>query len=121
MKKLLVVLIVLLTAVSLSADPINLGNFPVGQWLDARYDAVWDFSSSNIRILSTGGIVLYDFSTKTINDFKVILEGAQPGITFTCPEAGRSYKFLKPLTNSDLVMEIERSAYPRYSVTMMKY
>jgi hypothetical protein len=120
MKKLLVVLIILTAAVSLSADPIQLGNFPVGQWLDPTYNAVWDFASNNIRILSTSGKVLYDFSGKTIQDFKVILEGAQPGITFTCPEAGRSYKFLKPLINTDVVMEIERKNLPRYSVTMKK-
>jgi len=120
MKKLFVVLIVLLAAVSLSADPIQLGNFPVGQWLDANYNAVWDFSSNNIRILSTDGRVLYDFSSKTIQDFKVIMEGAQPGITFTCPEAGRSYKFLKPLTNTDVIMEIERTIYPKYTVNMKK-
>jgi hypothetical protein len=48
------------------------------------------------------------------------MEGAQPGITFKCPEAGRSYKFLKPLVNSDVIMEIERYNNPKYSVTMKK-
>jgi hypothetical protein len=120
MKKLFAVLIVFLTAVSLSADPIHLGNFPVGQWLDANYNAVWDFTSNNIRILNTDGKVLYDFSDKTIQNFQVIAEGAQPGISFTCPESGRSYKFLKPLTNSDVNMQIKRSGRPDYSVTMKK-
>jgi len=120
MKKLLAALIILSAAASLPADPINLGNFPVGQWLDHNYDAVWDFTSNNIRILNTDGKVLYDFSNKTILDFKVFLEGAQPGISFTCPEAGRSYKFLKPLTNTDLFMEIERSNHKNYSVNMKK-
>jgi hypothetical protein len=120
MKKMLVVLIILLAAASLPADPIQLGNFPVGQWLDAKYNAVWDFTSNNIRILATDGRVLYDFSGKTIQDFKFILEEAQPGISFTCPEAGRSYKFLKPLIGSDLVMEIERKSLPKYIITMKK-
>ena len=120
MKKVLVVLIVLLAAASLPADPIQLGNFPLGKWLDANYDAVWDFTANNIRILSPDGKVLYDFSEKTIQDFKFIVEGAQPGITFTCPEAGRSYKFLKPLLNSDVIMEIERKYLPKYTVTMKK-
>jgi len=120
MKKLLVVLIILLAAVSLHANPIQLGNFPVGQWLDANYNAVWDFASDNIRILSTNGRVLYDFSNKTILNFKPILEGTQPGISFTCLESGRSYRFLKPITSSDLIMEIERSNRPKYSVTMKK-
>jgi hypothetical protein len=120
MKKLLVVLVILLAAASLPADPIHLGSFPVGQWLDANYNAVWDFASDNIRILSPNGVVLYDFSGKTIQDFKIVMEEFQPGITFTCPEAGRSYKFLKPLTNSDVIMEIERKSFSRYSVTMKK-
>jgi hypothetical protein len=120
MKKVLAVLIVLLAAASLPADPIQLGNFPLGHWLDAKYDAVWDFTANNIRILSPDGKVLYNFSEKTIQDFKVIIEGAQPGITFTCPEAGSSYKFLKPLLNSDVIMEIERTYLPNYSVTMKK-
>jgi len=120
MKKVFVVLIILLAAAYLPADPIQLGNFPLGQWLDANYNAVWDFASNNIRILNTDGKVLYDFSEKTIQDFKIIFEGTQPGITFTCPEAGRSYKFLKPLLNSDVIMEIERRNLPKYSVTMKK-
>jgi len=120
MKKIFVVLIILLVAASLSADPIQLGKFPIGQWLDANYDAVWDFSSNNIRILSLDGKVLYDFSEKTVQDFKIIIEGTQPGITFTCPEAGKSYKFLKPLLNSDVVLEIKRRDLPDYTVTMKK-
>jgi hypothetical protein len=120
MKKMLAVLIIFLATVSLSADPIQLGNFPVGQWLDANYNAIWDFTSNNIRILSTNGRVLYDFSGKTIQGFRIIMEGAQPGISFSCPEAGRSYKFLKPLTSSDVIMHIERRGNPNYSVTMKK-
>jgi hypothetical protein len=120
MKKLIAVLIVLLVALSASADPINLGSFPVGQWLDKNYNAVWDFSSNNIRILSTDGRVLYDFSDKTIQDFKVFMDGTQPGISFTCPEAGRSYRFVKPLTDTDVIMEIDRSNLTRYTVDMRK-
>jgi len=120
MRKIFVVLVILLAAASLSADPIQLGDFPVGQWLDANYNAVWDFTSNNIRILSTNGTVLYDFSSKTIQDFKVILEGTQPGISFTCPDSGRSYKFLKPLLGSDLNMQIKRTSRPDYSVILKK-
>ena len=120
MKKLIAILVILFAASALFADPIQLGTFPIGKWLDPNYDAVWDFSSNNIKILDTKGQVLYDFSTKTVKDFKVFLDGTQPGISFTCPEAGRSYRFLKPLTNSDVIMEITRNALPKYSVTMKK-
>ena len=120
MKKLIAVLVILLAASALFADPIQLGTFPIGQWLDHNYNAVWDFSSNNIKILNTNGQVLWDFSTKTVQNFKVFLDGTQPGISFTCPEAGRSYRFLKPLTNTDVVMEIERSGKAKYSVNMKK-
>jgi hypothetical protein len=120
MKKLFAVLVVLMVAVSLPADQIQLGSFPVGQWLDSNYNAVWDFASDNIRILSKDGKVLYNFADKTIQDFKVFMDGAQPGISFNCPEAGRSYRFLKPLTSSDVVMEFDRKDRPKYSVTMKK-
>jgi hypothetical protein len=121
MRKTVVCLFILLLAVSLyAADPIQLGNFPVGQWLDPNYNVVWDFSSNNIRILSTSGSVLYDFSSKTIQDFSVFMDGVQPGISFTCPEAGRTYRFVKTLTNTDLIMTIERSSLPAYTVTMKK-
>jgi hypothetical protein len=120
MKKLILVLVVLFAAVSLYADPIQLGSFPVGQWVDSNYDAVWDFASDNIRILSTSGAVLYNFSGKTINDFRVFMDGTSPGISFTCPESGRTYRFTKPLTNTDVVLQIDRTNMPNYSVTMKK-
>jgi len=120
MKKILVILIILMTAGALSADPIHLGNFPLGQWLDANYNAVWDFTSNNIRILSLNGAVLYDFSTKTIQNFNVFMEGTQPAFSFTCPEAGRSYKFIKPVFSDDLNMQINRHSRPEYLVTMKK-
>ncbi|MCL2804755.1 MAG: hypothetical protein FWD26_02335 [Treponema sp.] len=120
MKKFIVVLVLMFAATALFASPIQLGSFPVGQWLDPNYSAIWDFSSNNIRILSTDGRVLYDFSTKTIQNFRVFVEGVQPGITFSCPEAGRTYRFIASLPNTNVVLEIERSGQPKYSVTMRK-
>lgn len=120
MKKLIMVLVFLFAATVLFANPINLGNFPVGQWLDPNWNAVWDFSTNNIRILSTDGTVLYDFSTKTIQNFRVFADGTSPGISFTCPEAGRSYRFIKPLTNTNVVMEITRENLPKYTVDMRR-
>jgi len=122
MKKIIVILIILLTAATaLSADPIYLGNFPLGKWLDANYNAVWDFTASNIRILSPNGKVLYDFSDKTIQDFKVFMEGTNPAISFTCPEAGRSYKFVKPLISDEMSMRINRPNRPEYAVEMRTF
>ena len=120
MKKYVLVLAILLAAPLLFAQSIQLGTFPIGQWLDRNYDAVWDFSSNSIKILTLDGKVLHDFSTKTIRDFRVFMDGVQPGISFSCPETERSYRFVKPLTNTNVILEIERSGQPKYSVTMPK-
>ena len=120
MKKLIVVLVILFAASTLYADPIQMGSFPVGKWLDPNYDAVWDFSTNNIRILSTNGNVLYDFSTKTIQNFRVFMDGLQPGISFNCPESARAYRFVATLPNTNVILEIERSNLPKYSVNMRK-
>ena len=121
MKKLVLVLFVALVAMSVSAQTIQLGNFPVGQWLDRNYNAIWEFSSNNIRILYPNGVVAHDFSTSTILNFRVFMEGTAPGISFSCPDTGRSYRFIKPLTSGDLVMEIEREGQPSYSVTQRQW
>ncbi|WP_461246921.1 hypothetical protein [Treponema sp. R6D11] len=121
MKKLLIVLVLLFAATVVFGQTIKLGTFPVGKWLDPNWDAVWEFSSNNIRILSsTDGSVLYDFSSKTIQNFKVFVDGVQPGISFTCPEAERSYSFKASLPKTDVVMDIERSDQPKYNLTMKK-
>jgi len=120
MKKFIAVLVVMFAATALFGQSIQLGNFPVGKWLDPNYDAVWDFSTNNIRILSTSGTVLYDFSTKTIRDFKVSLEGVQPVISFNCPESERAYRFIATLPNTNINMEINRTAQAKYTVNMRK-
>lgn len=121
MKRLALVLALLVVIVAGAfAGDINLGNFPVGSWADTNWNAVWEFTSSNIRILGTDGSVIWDFSQKTVNDFKVTVSEGAPAITFSCPEAGRSYKFIKPLTNTAVVMEITRPNEPLYRVEMPK-
>jgi hypothetical protein len=55
-----------------------------------------------------------------VDNFRVYLEGTSPAITFSCPEAGRTYQFIKPLTNSNIIMRIDRPSLPQYSVEMRK-
>jgi hypothetical protein len=122
MKKLIGVFIVLLVAMTASAIPLDTGAFPAGRWLDPNYDAIWEFSADNIRILSRSGAVIYDFSQKTVQEFNVFIEASNPGITFTCPDSERKYRFVKPITNQDVTMTIDRTLYmpdfPLYTVTM---
>ena len=120
MKKVALVFIMLLVVSALFAEPMHLGTFPAGRWLDPNYDAVWDFSLNNVRILTPAGKVLHDFSTKTIQNFRFFLDGDQPAISFTCPETGRYYRFVAHVSSAIIVMEIEREALPKYSVKMEK-
>jgi hypothetical protein len=122
MKRLVALVAVLLVAGSLFADNIDLGSFPTGKWLDPNYNAVWEFSAADgIRILDTSGTVLWSFKEMTVNDFKVGLDGIIPVLSYSCPEAGRSYQFAKKsITNADIVLTIARVGLPQYSVTMKK-
>jgi len=119
MKKLFLILLVLLMAAgSLFAAGIELGDFPLGKWLDSRWGAVWEFSSGNIRILNLQGDVVYDFDGKTINDFTV-----KPGtgglvLSFSCEESGRKYQFTKPLTNLNLKMVIDKNSGSHYEAEL---
>lgn len=121
MKKTLMVLLLLsLLGAVAAADGINLGDFPLGKWMDPNYDAVWEFSSNNIRILSPSGEVYCDFSQKEIQDFKVGLEGGKPVITFSSEETRRSYKITKPLANMNVILEIDAPWNRDYKVEMKK-
>jgi hypothetical protein len=102
------------------AEGIELGTFPLGSWKDANYEAVWEFSSGNVRILSPAGEVYYDFGKATVEGLKVGLEGGMVTLSFSCSETGKSYKFTKPLTEAGLILEIDRPAQPHYKVSMPK-
>ena len=119
MKKFLLILLILTAAtVMVHSESIELGDFPIGKWLDANWDAVWEFESNNIRILDTDGGVYYDFDGKTIKDWKV-----RPGtkglvLSFYCLETGKKYEFTKPLTNLNLLMEIDTDTGNHYEVEL---
>jgi len=123
MKKLIIVLILLFAATALFAQSINLGQFPVGKWLDSNYNAIWEFSSNNIRILdSKTGQVYFDFDGQ-IQDFKAGASGAlppQPVISFSSSATGKAYSFKTTLPSGDLLLEIDRPNLPKYSVLMKK-
>ncbi len=121
MKKLFLVLVILLFAGGmLCADGINLKNFPVGEWLDPNYNAVWEFTSNNIRILSTDGEVHFDFSEQGVQDFGVSMEGGKPVMSFKSEAARRSYKLTKPVTNMNIILEIDAPWNRNYKVEMKK-
>ena len=120
MKKSIIILVLLFAATVVFAQSIQLGQFPVGKWLDPNWDAIWEFSSTNIRILNSNtGDVYYEFAGK-IQNFKVFVDGTQPGISFSCPDTEKAYSFKANLTNSNVTMDIDRDNKPKYTVAMKK-
>jgi hypothetical protein len=120
MKKLIIVLVLLLAATALFAQ-IRIQGFPAAKFLDSAkggdfdYEAVWEFSANSIRILDTAGNVQWDFSGKTVKDFKVsATESGDARITFSCPEAERSYIFTTNMPTKDITMVIKRDGLPDY-------
>ena len=121
MKKLIIVLVLLLAATALFGQSIKASAFQPGKWLDANYDAIWEFSASTVRILdSKTGDVAWDFAGKTIQDFNASSEGRSTIITFSCPDAGRTYSFKIGSADADIVMVIKRDGLKDYTVTMKK-
>jgi hypothetical protein len=121
MKRILLLLILAFAVSGLvMAEGIDLGTFPLGSWKDANYNAIWEFSSGNVRILSPAGEVYYDFGKATVEGLKVSLENGMATLSFSCKETGKAYKFTKPLTDSGLILEIDRPAKPHYKVSMPK-
>ena len=107
MKKLYACIALAIVACALvAAEGINLGDFPKGKWLDAKWNAVWEFGADNIRILDTAGAEVYSFKNK-ITDFKVDVGLTEAKISFTCKDAGRKYTFVKGIKDLDLAMEID--------------
>ncbi len=115
MKKILfVTLILLFIGGGLFAEGIELGEFPLGKWIDDTYGAVWEFSSTNIRILDVNGNVYFDFEGKTIQDFKAGANMDGIYIQFYCAESGRKYKFVKAPTDMNLEMTIDKDSGIHY-------
>jgi hypothetical protein len=123
MKKLFVTVALLFVGVSLFAQSLDLSKLPSGKWVDPNYDATWEISSSGLRILYSDGTVAFDFTGKTINDQKLGASTGippQPNITFSCPEAGRTYIISTSLPSTDLDLKIDRPGQPQYSVKLKK-
>ena len=114
----LILVLALIALVPVAAQAINLGNFPLGSFVDPNYDAVWEFTSGNIRILDMNGTVIFDFGQNTIRDFRVGLDGLNPLVSFSCDESQRTYRFVKPLNRNVVIMTINAPWNPNYQVEM---
>ncbi len=120
MKKLILTLTILFLAAGfITAETFDLGKFPNGTWIDNNFDAVWELSVDNIRILDTAGGVYYDFSEATVPDFDVSADLKGVTITFSCDETGKAYKLYKPTsTGTSITLEIDPPSGVHYKVEM---
>lgn len=120
MKKIVLVLLILIVASSFSwAGSFNLGDFPIGKWLDSRWNALWEFKSDNIRILDSGtGDLVYDFDGKSIEKFSVKPSLKGIVLSFYCKETGKMYTFTKGVTSLNLDMLINTDSGNNYEVNL---
>jgi len=119
MKRLVLALVVAAILVP-AASALDLGNFPLGSWFDANWDAVWEFTSGNIRILAPDGTEHFDFDKAGVQNWKIGAGADGPNISFDCEASGKSYKLSKPLTSAAVILEITRPAEANYRVEMAK-
>lgn len=120
MKKLILVMVLCVLSFSaLAAEDIDLGKFPLGEWLDPEWDALWKFSTDNIELYTVDGELVFDFRDK-IKDFdlKVTTEGVE--MSFSCDESERAYKFISALMNTDIKMVIDKANGIHYEVLMKR-
>jgi len=107
MKKLVLLLVILLSAGLLFAADIDWDKLPKGKWLDENWNAVWEIGGNSIRILDkTTGEEVFNFQD-LISDFDYGASLTEAQFSFRCDEAERSYVFKKGFTNLDLTMEIK--------------
>ncbi|MGL1894069.1 MAG: hypothetical protein OCD02_20730 [Spirochaetaceae bacterium] len=119
MKKIIMVLLFTCTATAfISAEGFDFDDFPTGKWIDSNYDAVWEFESNNIRILDSSGNLFYDFNGTVIENFKVEASTEGLVLSFYCEDTSKKYKFIKPLSNMNLSMEINKDSGLHYGITL---
>ena len=119
MKKLFFILLMITTVTIMAqSQSINLGDFPIGKWMDSNWDAIWEFESDNIRILDSEGGVYYDFTGKTIENFTIKPGTSGIVLSFYCKETEKKYIFTKPLTNLNLKMVIDTDSGIHYEVEL---
>ncbi|NLM00914.1 MAG: hypothetical protein GX220_05620 [Treponema sp.] len=120
MKKVTALLLVALMAVGV-VSALDLGDFPTGKWLDEKWNGVWEFGVNSIKLNSTDGSLIYDF-TDTMKDFKLSPSKDGLTLTFSCAETQRAYSFTKPLAlSTDLILTVDPTWTAENYVTNIKF
>lgn len=97
-----------------------------GTWYDKKYDCNWVLSvNANSTALAklvdaSTGNVYYTFTKNNVKNFNqefTVTNGAV--ITFECPAKNRTYRFVKPISNPDLDIDIYNTVYEeRHTATL---
>lgn len=119
MKKILMAVMLALglavSAFAQDADPTRTisfpGDFNLGKWYDAKWDAYWEFSADNIKLYK-GDQLICSFKDK-IENWK--MQAGMQGVEFSfdCKATHRTYKVTKPISaNTDLELYVVRDDVP---------
>ncbi|MBQ0038979.1 MAG: hypothetical protein KBS64_00950 [Treponema sp.] len=85
--------------------------FELGKWKDAKWGALWEFSSNNI-VLSKDGNVVCSFEGK-VKNYNITVGTKGLVVSFDCDATKRSYKITKPIAaNTDLELDVVRHDVP---------
>lgn len=94
-----------------------LDQFPKGTWIDANWDAAWEFGVNNSLILKDAktGEVIFNFTQDKRSDFKITASGEAIVISFRCEATKRTYKFSKPVNlDTSITMDIDYDLNPNH-------
>ncbi|MDR1787103.1 MAG: hypothetical protein LBR16_01415 [Treponema sp.] len=96
-KRALAVIAALFVANIVCAADLDLSKFPVsGKWSDPQWGALWELSSTGIRLLDAKTEkVIADFSKLTISNFKVDVGLSGASISWSCKSTLRDYVISK--------------------------
>lgn len=107
MKRIYCAFVLVIIGTLVTAQSVDLGQFPKGKWIDNNWNAVWEFGANSIKLYDIAGNLLFDFDKK-VENLKVNVTLTKAQVSFYCKETERSYTFSKDLKDLNLDMEIKR-------------
>jgi hypothetical protein len=86
---------------------MNIGPFATGEWLDSRYDCVWELKADGIRLLNkTTGKEIWNFRNHNVINVKVEPQTTGVILKFEITDWNWKYELTKGLTDANISAKI---------------